>query len=160
MSIVLAAAKELFARCPSLQGIRWYQYTPHFNDGDECIFSMHGMYFLVGTEAERNARNIENLKTRIKSYSSKNDSYYRSEVEKMKRELEERQNGTFSADEDSDYLETYDADLDEVTKKLCDSFDRQLNHLDDGLKIIFGDHCQVSLLRDDEEFAIDDHEHD
>lgn len=29
---------ELFNSFPKLQAIRWRQYTPYFNDGEECIF--------------------------------------------------------------------------------------------------------------------------
>ena len=24
--------------CPNVEAVRWYQYTPYFNDGDACIF--------------------------------------------------------------------------------------------------------------------------
>lgn len=32
------SVQELFKLVPSLQAIGWTQYSPHFNDGDECIF--------------------------------------------------------------------------------------------------------------------------
>lgn len=41
-----AVANELaafFAKYPGL-AIRWTQYTPYFNDGDACTFSIHGIY--------------------------------------------------------------------------------------------------------------------
>ncbi len=41
-----AVANELaafFAKYPDLT-IRWTQYTPYFNDGDACTFSIHGIY--------------------------------------------------------------------------------------------------------------------
>lgn len=31
--------KELFAKHPKLESFSWTQYTPYFNDGDECTFS-------------------------------------------------------------------------------------------------------------------------
>jgi hypothetical protein len=34
------AFKALFDN-PSIHGLRWTQYTPHFNDGDACIFSVN-----------------------------------------------------------------------------------------------------------------------
>lgn len=33
--------KELFDKYPNAESISWNQYTPYFNDGDECIFSVH-----------------------------------------------------------------------------------------------------------------------
>lgn len=35
---------DLFTRYPDLQELYWTQYTPYFNDGDECIFSVHDLY--------------------------------------------------------------------------------------------------------------------
>lgn len=40
-----AAFTELKAQFPNLEAIRWKQYTPYFNDGDECVFGLHGVYF-------------------------------------------------------------------------------------------------------------------
>src|ERR1700742_4531811 len=32
---------EIFANYPKLISFSWNQYTPYFNDGDECIFSVN-----------------------------------------------------------------------------------------------------------------------
>lgn len=32
---------ELLAE-PTVAAVRWSQYTPYFNDGDACVFSIHG----------------------------------------------------------------------------------------------------------------------
>lgn len=34
-----AILKPLFEKYPAVKKIRWAQYTPYFNDGDECTFS-------------------------------------------------------------------------------------------------------------------------
>lgn len=39
-------ARELFQRIPEIEEFSWTQYTPYFNDGDECIFG-------VGSDARR-----------------------------------------------------------------------------------------------------------
>lgn len=31
----------LFEEMPDLKSFSWSQYTPYFNDGDECVFSAH-----------------------------------------------------------------------------------------------------------------------
>jgi len=36
--------KPVFDKYPDAQKVSWRQYTPYFNDGDECIFGMHGGY--------------------------------------------------------------------------------------------------------------------
>jgi hypothetical protein len=35
-----AEFKRVFDACPEISGIRWRQYTPYFNDGDACEFSV------------------------------------------------------------------------------------------------------------------------
>lgn len=32
---------DLFTRFPKVSAVRWTQYTPYFNDGDTCEFSVH-----------------------------------------------------------------------------------------------------------------------
>ena len=36
-----------FAANPKIEAIRWRQFTPHFNDGEPCTFSVHGFYYKV-----------------------------------------------------------------------------------------------------------------
>ena len=38
------ACKELFAIHPNLKAFRWRQYTPYFNDGNECTFGVNDVY--------------------------------------------------------------------------------------------------------------------
>lgn len=33
--------KEIIKEYKQIDGIRWTQYTPHFNDGNECTFDVH-----------------------------------------------------------------------------------------------------------------------
>lgn len=37
--------KEFFENYPEIQAVGWNQYTPYFNDGDTCEFSVHGIEF-------------------------------------------------------------------------------------------------------------------
>ena len=34
-------SKQLFEKHPEMESFGWKQYTPYFNDGDECRFSAH-----------------------------------------------------------------------------------------------------------------------
>ncbi len=44
---------EFFKAEPQVQAISWCQYTPYFNDGEECIFSVNDVYFILdGFDAE------------------------------------------------------------------------------------------------------------
>lgn len=33
--------KKFFEKFPEVAAVRWEQYTPYFNDGDECVFGMN-----------------------------------------------------------------------------------------------------------------------
>ena len=37
--------KEFFATNPGIKAAKWSQYTPYFNDGDECVFRVNDVYF-------------------------------------------------------------------------------------------------------------------
>lgn len=39
-----ASFKELFDAHPTILGLRWTQYTPYFNDGEPCRFSVNEPY--------------------------------------------------------------------------------------------------------------------
>lgn len=35
--------KTFFEANPNIEAVRWTQYTPYFNDGDPCVFGLHGV---------------------------------------------------------------------------------------------------------------------
>lgn len=39
-----ALFKAFFAANPKVTAVGWTQYTPHFNDGEACVFGLHGFY--------------------------------------------------------------------------------------------------------------------
>lgn len=46
-----ATAADVFKSFPQFVGISWAQYTPYFNDGDECIFGISEIYYISDSEA-------------------------------------------------------------------------------------------------------------
>jgi hypothetical protein len=40
-AILGGAFKTFFDACPNVKAVRWEQYTPYFNDGEECVFSVN-----------------------------------------------------------------------------------------------------------------------
>jgi hypothetical protein len=54
----LEASNEVFNKYPNIESFSWTQYTPYFNDGDECTFSAQTKYpqltFTDGTEIDIN----------------------------------------------------------------------------------------------------------
>lgn len=47
-----SAANSLFDRYPFLYSIYWTQYTPYFNDGDTCEFSVHEICYSFSEQDE------------------------------------------------------------------------------------------------------------
>lgn len=46
---------DIFAQSDKLSSIGWRQYTPHFNDGEDCEFSTHFDYLYVnGSDEDEN----------------------------------------------------------------------------------------------------------
>lgn len=54
----LEASNEVFKKYPNIESFSWTQYTPYFNDGEECTFSAQTEYpqltFTDGTEIDIN----------------------------------------------------------------------------------------------------------
>lgn len=44
---VSAVLSDFFKANPKAEAVRWTQYTPYFNDGDTCEFSVHDPYVKV-----------------------------------------------------------------------------------------------------------------
>jgi hypothetical protein len=47
------ASADIFTLHPTLESFSWTQYTPHFADGDECVFSARTDYFNVKVKDEK-----------------------------------------------------------------------------------------------------------
>jgi hypothetical protein len=46
------AFKTFFNDNPDVAALAWTQFTPYFNDGDECIFNVHDIYPVTAEELE------------------------------------------------------------------------------------------------------------
>lgn len=44
--------KDVFNRVPNLMAVKWTQYTPYFNDGEECTFRIGDVYFKLEDSKE------------------------------------------------------------------------------------------------------------
>ncbi len=51
-TLVEQAANELFQVAPEIDHVFWVQYTPYFNDGEPCTFSVHDIYYVLVGESE------------------------------------------------------------------------------------------------------------
>jgi len=65
-SAVQEAAQAVFNAHPEINRIEWTQYTPYFNDGEPCTFSVHDVCFLGNEGNEEEVRWPEDREDVIK----------------------------------------------------------------------------------------------
>jgi hypothetical protein len=66
------AVKLIFKTHPELESFSWSQYTPHWNDGDECTFSTHFDYELVLNGEDEDPEGIESVRENLQILEDKN----------------------------------------------------------------------------------------
>lgn len=149
------AVSNFFNTYPEVAAIRWTQYTPYFNDGDTCEFSVHDLEFYSEADYE-DLKNGELDDTyEFNSFSKPSDYAYR-----------------VAAEPDNTYRDHYQAEIDKYNKLVEEKgerFDviasgiRQFNNLfneidDDVMLSLFGDHVRVTVTKDG--IDVDEHDHD
>lgn len=123
--------KELFDKHPKLQAFGWAQYTPYFNDGDECVFGRGDTYFLLESDPTDNAETIED---RVSEFSEDLYSF-------------ERYGGKYSKPK------TVESDvIADALQEFMDIFE------DEDFKEMFDDHKKVVVTR--EHVSVQDYSHD
>jgi hypothetical protein len=111
-------SEHLFLKYPQLKKYSWNQYTPYFNDGDECVFSANIDWYSILVNEEVDEGDWENKAYEISDY----DAQTRKRVAKPGHEEE---------------VEMYN-DLYEFLSLFTD----------EDYKFMFGDHVKVIVHRD------------
>jgi len=127
--------KEFFDKNPAVTAIVWTQYTPFFNDGDTCEFSVNEPYFT-------NVKDLDDL-SRWGEYEGENEN-----------EWSECSWGF-------DYEGTHKNKIFEgVDKAMIDKFSSliQSSDMESVMKAMFDDHVRVIATRDG--FDVEEHDHD
>jgi hypothetical protein len=122
--------KEFFEQNPLVNAIVWTQYTPYFNDGDTCEFSVGCATFT----------NSDGSEIRWGAYTGEEEGVW-----------------LYGDDCYNDEENEIPA---EVNTALCDSFDRmiQSSEMEDVMKAMFDDHAKVIATR--EGFEVEGYSHD
>lgn len=50
--LVKPALQDFLKENPVIKRVWWEQYTPYFNDGDACVFHLHGVHFSTEEDDE------------------------------------------------------------------------------------------------------------
>lgn len=138
--------RAFFEKNPGINALVWTQYTPYFNDGDTCEFSVNDVSFTNATsEDDLNQINYdeydgENEDIWVASnlshvFDNANKNWYKETVEKIKAGPP-------------------------IDLQSCDFISEMIPSADmeDVLEAMFGDHVKVIATR--EGFDVQEHEHD
>lgn len=153
---------KLFEKIPRLKGVRWAQYTPYFNDGDQCEFGIQGFeYFVADDERSRNLRIEETerylsdskiaLEKAIKSNDYYNVGYYTKYVAECEQRLEKLKNPPPESEDvyldEIEWEDAYDSHLGPGEKEIVEEFETAIEKIESLLELVYGDNIQVSMLR-------------
>jgi hypothetical protein len=127
--------KQFFDQNPGVTAIHWTQYTPYFNDGDECVFRIGDIYFTNATP--------EQFEEDVTSWGD-----YEGEDENVWSEYA----WGFKYHKDR-YYEGINIDQAEEFSKLVGSSD-----MEEVMEAMFGDHVRVVATR--EGFDVREYDHD
>jgi len=121
---------SFFEKNPAIQSIVWTQYTPYFNDGDTCEFSVHEPYF-------------SNDVNKTGYYEESDDEFW-----------------AYSSWDFLTENATYRVNIDGVDVESVKQFSSviQSNVMETVLQDLFGDHVIVIATRDG--FYVNDYDHD
>lgn len=140
------AFTAFFNSCPEVEYITWTQYTPYFNDGDECIFSVNDMVYKLKTDTVN-----EDYNDLYDAYTSSSISWYLKQPEKYAKEIER--------------FNMFVEDLNISVERLNEingsfkHFVTLLNRLDDEVfKQTFGDHVIITATIDG--FDVEEYDHE
>lgn len=123
-SILLKEFQKLVESHPEIKSIRWEQFTPYYNDGEDCVFRVGEMQLELHDEfLKANCSSLEDL---------------------------EIYNDYESEDEDNSWYEGHQCVL-EGNKELLNSFKEFVKCLRDLtlLRDVFGDHKRIILTKDE-----------
>lgn len=137
-----ATTKEFFDKNPGVTAVTWTQYTPYFNDGDTCVFSVNEPYF-----TNANDEQMEDV-TRWGEYEGEAEGVW------------SESDWIFSGDSDYCRERRKDLNLEGTDSQSIVKFSRliQSGEMDTVIQAMFGDHVRVTATRDG--FDVDDCDHD
>lgn len=131
--------KEVFAEYPFLAAIKFAAYTPYFNDGDPCYFSIHEVVFDSIKDVEEGTE---------QGFYEDGEDFYKKSTEQIY-SLYDRDTRTYG--ENYDFVQEY-ADCKKIVAELVHAIPSDTH------KAMFGDHVSVTIKRSTELAIGDDSE--
>ncbi len=139
--------KKFFEQYPEIQAIGWNQYTPYFNDGDECVFRVGDIYF-----ADQSV-DLDDV-----SYAYNLDDYFFA----FKKPLQWQYDNYHKWPEYVDAYENKKKELGPRFEEVCNAYEEMKKVLsdipDEIYKEIFGDHVFILITKDG--IQVNDYDHE
>lgn len=135
--------KEFLNSQPSIHGFAWVQYTPYFNDGEECVFGVHDIYAFYDNDVVREA--FKNGDTCL-AYGEIGDDDESGGIVNLSK-----------YDYSAGYSSKKNRKMTDVEKAVGEFVDA-LNQFKDEFRYAFGDHVMVTVTRDG--IDINDYDHE
>jgi len=132
--------KEFFDKHPSAESITWRQYTPYFNDGDPCYFSVHEFNLTLNDSEEELAEEEE-----------PEEEEELVEDEEPEEEFDEYDEGEYDS-------YTLSESSDPKLQKMGEDMQKLEEIPEDVLEKVFGDHVIITATRDG--FDVNEYNHD
>ena len=127
--------KEIFEKHPKIESFGWSQFTPYFNDGDTCTFSVNTDYISINGEYVDDSKWVN--ETTVVDWGTWNRDL---------RVYEGR-------------VEVPNLDYDAELAKGSDEITEFLRNFDNDFYITrFGDHAEITVTKDGVD--VDEYEHD
>ncbi|MDD5149782.1 MAG: hypothetical protein PHC28_04790 [Flavobacterium sp.] len=124
----------IFDESPDLGAIIWTQYSPYFNDGDECVFSVHEISFTNATEPD----DLDEI--HCECYDGNNPDIWAADLYDYKHSHEDKKKNI-----SIDLLEYFNEFI-------------QNSDIEDVMEMMFGNHVKVIATRDG--FNIEQYDHE
>lgn len=149
------AVSNFFNNYPEVSAVIWQQYTPYFNDGDTCEFSVHEPAFLSAADYDAYSEgNLDNI-YEYSSFEAPSDWVYKSAANVENKYRQEYQK---TIDKYEELAKNFGNRLTEIQIGV-DNFHKLFNEIgSDVMLSLFGDHVQVTVTKDGIE--VDEYSHD
>jgi hypothetical protein len=171
--VIKSVFKGLFDNSPALLAIKWSQYTPFFNDGDECVFGVYDPSYLIDLSALNLSEEIN-----IGYYHVDDDSEdgkqvwidsltYRAKVDELYPARSENRDRVVRPGTENDRYPTYDYVGNGTywayvpipgCENIKDTVRKIFTLPDDVFRDVFGDHVQIIVTP--KEITVNEYYHD
>ena len=143
----------LLERSEYIENISWTQYTPYFNDGEECYFTASVDYLYVNGADQGDSEN--DIYEKNKSFIIKNE-----EDLLIDKEISEQMGWKFHSKKIGQYGYKMNMKYNEDEAKLLKDIKKVLLKIpSDFYKDLFGDHVKVTITKKGE-ISIEEYEHE